>query len=199
MQNPLMSKFSAYLGLCLALLLAFIFLYPQKGYLVKPTHITPVDNDAISILIRQSSSSFKLLFRAEGFKNSCLLQPSTYDDDVCDFRNVAPGLSDLIEMQHDFATHIPNFSTDLELAIHRGTDDAKIRSLQEKVVRVYPAALAGYRSEFIAFTVTAHALFLLLLIALAYWRRQVGSFLISLVTVPLRMLFKGATAAHRKI
>ena len=198
MRNSYLMKFSSYLGLCAALLLGLVFLYPQReSFSQRGTHITPVDNDAISYFVQRSSPSFELLIRVERFVGRCPQGPSTHY--YCDFSSLAPDPLELVHLEKDLSLYIPGFRKKLDDSMDSGMNSYKLRRLQERVIGVYPELLGGYRSKYIVATSVAHAMFAILLVAMIWWRRQVGSFLMCLVLVPLKLVFRGAADIHRKV
>jgi len=200
MQSTISHKISAYVGLLAAIVLGYVFLYPQKARIFEaPTHITIFDNDLISFIVKNNNPHVELLIRTERYKSRCSKGPLTPNATMCEIPEYAPDATQLVYMQDELNSYIPGFSVELNEWINGDMSSDKMASIQQKVIAIYPKLLPRYRANYIVTTWFAHGLFFLLLLALVWWRRQLGGALIALVLFPIKVVFKGASSIHRNI
>ena len=196
-----MNKLNSYLGLFVTIFIGLFVFYPKYQALHEgQSSISLLDSDEISHYIRQHSESSKLLFRAERYMHLCPNGPTEPYTFECGFYNYGFDINDLSPYKHEIDKYSPGFS--------KANDDywssndfstEKMLTLQNRAIEVYPKLHSRFRTNYVLLTSVAHIGFLLLLTVLIWWRLHIGSFLVSLVIVPSKLIIKGASEVHRKI
>ena len=195
-----MKKVSGYVGLIVAALFAFVFLYPQKDNFLNPrVNITPLDSTGLSIIVQASSDSHQLLMRLERYVRRCTRSPQSRLSTDCDALQVRPSLMEMANFQHFIEIYSKGFSEQLRQYIDNNSGDEVLMELQDKAVATYPSVIPILTKSYVTAVWISHVVFLAFIFALIYFRHPVGRFLISMVLMPLGLVFKGAKKFHERV
>ena len=205
-----MEKFKGYVGVVVAMLLAWFFLSPQSsGFNSTRMEATALDRTGISIIILSTSEQYPLLARVENFIRRCprgveaqerkLDEVYGYKGDQCLFYQLAPGLGDLYRLADEFGKYDKTFRQDLRPSFDMAVDSEEFKGLihrmQERAVETYPETLRDMHRSYVVSIYVWHALFVLLIFFLIWLRRGVGA----LVLLPITAIGKLLGTAHKKV
>lgn len=198
-----MDKFYAYVGLAAAVALAVFFLYPFGPTSRYPMKATPLDNDAISAIIRSTSATPALMDRAYGFQRRCSQVQQGADATWCSLMDVAPDIGYIYDHKDSLSKFVPDVDKRLDEYFEQ-TDSYSpyspvLISLKRDIVGKYPELFAQYRRNYTISTYLIHILFLVLVGTMVWYRRSVGRGITTAVSSPFRLASRALAGVHKRV
>lgn len=205
-----MEKFKGYVGIVVALALAWVFLSPQpQGFNSRKLALTPLDKTGISLIIVAKNTKYHLLARAHKFVGLCPngveaeenLQDRAfgYRGNECLLYQLAPMITEMLELDHEFVRHDKTFAKDLDryFDIDVATPEMKafVQEMQLRAVKTYPSVMPKFERDYRIAVYFFHAFFVAAILLMLWFRRQVGGALLW----PFLALGKLAGKAHEKV
>lgn len=205
-----MDKFKGYVGIIVALALAWVFLSPQQqGLNGRKLELTPFDKTGISTIIVEKNTKYHLLARAHKFVGLCPngveaeenLQDRAfgYRGNECLLYQLAPMITEMLELDHEFVRHDKTFAKDLDryFDIDVATPEMKafVEEMQVRAVKTYSSVMPKFERDYRITVYFFHALFVAAILLMLWFRRQVGGVLLW----PFLALGKLAGKAHEKV
>lgn len=195
----MLNKIASYLGLALAIAIAYLLLHPLQSVYRGATDITPLDNDATSQIIQEASQGNILLLRIARFIHECPQLENTPNNQRCYYAEYAPDFESIFQLQDDIAPLLKDGNAKYQKYFDSFKDKSINSDLPQEIMTVYPQLLDKLTASYKATVYIVHVLLLLLLAGIVYWRKNVGLFLINIVRIPLKLMFKGAGELHKKV
>lgn len=198
-----MDKLKSYFGLIFTIFLGWVFLSPQSLSMYHGSiNATPLDRTLISGIVQGSRIEFKLLGRVE-YVRRCTRGPDTVYSGRCGIHVTAPDQLEMLHMRWQFEKYDRGFSD----AVYEYFDtdygdpssDQKLTELQKRALATYPALMEDIRSSYQVTVYALHALFALILVLIAVFRKNVGAALIWPVAFILKLIIRAARKAHEKV
>jgi hypothetical protein len=163
-------------------------------------HATPFDNDAISLILQGRVTSFRLAAQVDSYLQRCSKESKNIYNNGCDFINYAPDLSYIIDLKGDLTRFIPDLSRQIDGVLENyNPKSSGLISLQERIISIYPQIIPEYKRNYVISTYSMHILFIAALIAILFWRKQVGDGIIKSLFYPVKLAVHGLRLIHRKI
>lgn len=198
-----MDKFYAYVGLAAAVALAAFFLYPFGPTSRYPMKATPLDNDAISAIIRSTSATPGLMDRAYEFQWRCSQVQQGASATWCSLADVAPDIGYIYDHKDSLSNFVPDIDKRLDEYFkqtdHYSPDSPILISLERDIVKKYPELFAQYRRNYTIATYIIHTLFLVLIGIMVWYRRSVGRGIAMTVASPFRLAGKALAGVHKRV
>jgi len=205
-----MEKFKGYLGIVVTLALAWVFLSPQQqGLNGRKLELTAFDKTGISTIIVEKNTKYHLLARAHKFVGLCPngveaeenLQDRAfgYRGNECMLYQLAPMITEMFELDHEFVKHDKTFAKDLDRYFHIdvATPEMKafVEEMQVRAVKTYSSVMPKFEQDYRIAVYFWHASFVGIILLMLWFRRQVGGVLLW----PFLALGKLAGKAHEKV
>jgi hypothetical protein len=198
-----MDKFYAYVGLTAALALAVFFLYPFGPTSRYPLKATPLDNDAISAIVRSTSDTPKLIDRAYDFQRRCSQVQPGEGAAWCKLIDAAPDLGYIYDNRATLSKFVPDIDKRLDAYFEQTSSYSPnspiLIALKRDIVIKYPELFASYRQNYMIATYVIHGLFLVLIGAMLWYRRSVGRGITTAVAGPFRLAGKALAGVHKRV
>jgi len=198
-----MDKFYAYVGLAAAVALAVFFLYPFGPTSRYPVKATPLDNDAISAIIRSTSATPGLMDRTYDFQRRCSQVQQSASVTWCSLGDVAPDIGYIYDNKDFLSNFVPNIDKRLDEYFkqtdHYSPDSPILISLERDIVRKYPELFAQYLRNYTIATYVIHTLFLILIGTMVWYRRSVGRGIAVAVASPFRFAGRALAGVHKRV
>lgn len=209
-----MEKFKGYLGIVVALALAWVFLSPQQqGLNGRKLELTPFDKTGISTIIVEKNTKYHLLARAHKFVSLCPNGVEAeenaqdrafgYRGNECLLYQLAPMITEMFELDHDFVKHDKTFAKDLDRYFHIDVATPEMKAFMEEMqvraVKTYPSVMPAFEQDYRVAVYFWHAFFVGIILLMLWFRRQVGGALLWPLIAGTKLLAKIAGKAHEKV